>query len=62
MVKFVFFYLLSVVVNFCFIVAAAKLAETNSSSIVLLCYNVSVLTIMMFGYYGFKGFIDDKEV
>lgn len=62
MVKFVFFYLLSLVTNFCFIVAAAKLADTNSSSVVLLCYNVSVLTIMMFGYHGIKGLMNDQEV
>lgn len=52
--KFVFFYLLSLVTNFCFIVAAEKIADTNNSSVVLLCYNVSVLVIMVFGYYGME--------
>lgn len=57
--KFALFYFLSFVTNFCFIIAAAKLSESNYAFVLILCYCTAVFVMMLFGYLGLKGLMNE---
>lgn len=59
-IKFCCFYFLSMVTNICFLVLASKLADVSEGRFVLMMYSCSVFSIMVFGYLGLKGLIDDN--
>lgn len=60
-IKFFCFYFLSMVTNICFLVLASKLSDVSEGRFVLTMYSFSVFSIMVFGYLGLKGLVDDEK-